>query len=148
MHVIGYNSRINFYNFYCVLDLIIFRLRYMYYESRGYLMSAIAPTVLCRSFLNCTGVFDMGYKFACEPYIIIRLLFITFPRFEINILWSLHSFLHQLLWSQLNLFDYLLMNVNRWMSGKQCRPWSDAAVCGVRSGSTLFIQGCVSQYLE
>ena len=30
------------------------------------------------------------------------------------------------------------------MSGKQCRPWSDAAFCGVWSWSTLFAQACLS----
>ena len=33
------------------------------------------------------------------------------------------------------------------MSGKQCRPWTDAAFCGVWSGSTLFAQACPSQCL-
>ena len=32
------------------------------------------------------------------------------------------------------------------VSGKQCRIWSDAAVCGVWSGSTLFAQAYVSPY--
>ena len=39
------------------------------------------------------------------------------------------------------------MLIIRWMSGKQCRAWSDAAVCGVRSGSTLFAQAWPSEYL-
>ena len=33
------------------------------------------------------------------------------------------------------------------MSGKQCRPWSDAAYCGVWSGSTLFAKTYLPQYL-
>ena len=32
------------------------------------------------------------------------------------------------------------------MSGKQCRPWSDAAFCSIWSGSTLFAKACLSQY--
>ena len=28
---------------------------------------------------------------------------------------------------------------NCWMSGKQCRPWSDTSFCSIWSGSTLFI---------
>ena len=36
---------------------------------------------------------------------------------------------------------------NGYMSGKQCRPWSDAAFCGVLSGSTVFAQVCLSQIL-
>ena len=34
---------------------------------------------------------------------------------------------------------------NCWMSSKQCRPWSDAALCGVWSGSTLFAQTCLCE---
>ena len=37
---------------------------------------------------------------------------------------------------------------NCWMSGKQCRPWSDAAFCGVWSGCTLFAQTSLSEYVE
>ena len=33
------------------------------------------------------------------------------------------------------------------MNGKQVRPRSDAAFCGVWSGSTLFTQACLSKYL-
>ena len=32
------------------------------------------------------------------------------------------------------------------MSSKQCMPWSDAS-SGVWSGSTLFVQVCLSEYL-
>ena len=35
-----------------------------------------------------------------------------------------------------------------WMSGKQCRPWSDATFCGIWSGSTLFDKVYLSQYLS
>ena len=35
---------------------------------------------------------------------------------------------------------------NCWMGGKQCRPWSDAAFCGIWSGTTLFAQVLLSQY--
>ena len=38
-------------------------------------------------------------------------------------------------------------SINYWMSGKQCRPWSDATFCGIRSGSALFAEACLSQYL-
>ena len=38
-------------------------------------------------------------------------------------------------------------NENWWMNGKQCRPWSDVAYCGVWSGSTLFAKVCLSQYI-
>ena len=33
------------------------------------------------------------------------------------------------------------------LSGKQCRPWLDSTECGIWSGSTLFAQDCLSQYL-
>ena len=32
--------------------------------------------------------------------------------------------------------------------GKQCRPWPDAMLCGVWSWCTLFVQACLSEYLE
>ena len=51
-----------------------------------------------------------------------------------------HPFLFTLYFSSASQFNYLWMCVNCWMSGKQCRPWSDAALCGVWSGSTLFAQ--------
>ena len=41
------------------------------------------------------------------------------------------------------LFD---LSKNCWMSGKQWRPWSDTALCGVWSGSSLFAQACLSQH--
>ena len=45
-------------------------------------------------------------------------------------------------------FHYLIICLNYcWMSGKQCRPWADIAFCGIWSGSTLFDQACLSQYL-
>ena len=34
------------------------------------------------------------------------------------------------------------------MGGKQYRPWSDAAFCGVWSGSKLFIQTCLYEYIR
>ena len=34
------------------------------------------------------------------------------------------------------------------MNGKQYRPWSDAMFCGVWSGSTLFAQAYLSEYLN
>ena len=37
---------------------------------------------------------------------------------------------------------------NWWMKGIQCRPWSDAAFCGVWSGSTLFALTCLPQYTD
>ena len=45
---------------------------------------------------------------------------------------------------------FLLHNVvskNSWRGGKQCRPWCDAAFCGVLSGSILFAQACLSEYI-
>ena len=44
--------------------------------------------------------------------------------------------------------DYLLMCPKYCrMNGKQCSPWSDAAFCSIWSGSTLFAQACLSEYL-
>ena len=44
-------------------------------------------------------------------------------------------------------FYYLSICLNYcWMSGKQRRPWSDAAFCGVWSWSTLFAQAYQPQY--
>ena len=37
---------------------------------------------------------------------------------------------------------------NCWMSGKQCRTGWDAALCGVSSGSALFTQACLPEYLR
>ena len=39
------------------------------------------------------------------------------------------------------------MSENCWMSGKQYRPWSDAMFCSFWSGSTLFAEACLSEYL-
>ena len=45
-------------------------------------------------------------------------------------------------------FYYLLMYLKYCcMYGKQCGPWSDAAFCGIWSGSTLFAKVYLSQYL-
>ena len=45
-------------------------------------------------------------------------------------------------------FYYLLMCLKYCcMYGKQCRPWSDAAWCGVWSESVLFAKVSLSQYL-
>ena len=47
-----------------------------------------------------------------------------------------------------SLFYYLLMCLRwYWMSGKQCRPWADIVFWYVWSGSALFAQACLSQYL-
>ena len=45
------------------------------------------------------------------------------------------------------LLQPLLVSTNYKMSCKSCRPWSDATFCGVWSGSTLFAQAYLSQYL-
>ena len=48
-------------------------------------------------------------------------------------------------------FYYLLMCQKYCyccVDGKQWRPWSDAAFCGVWSGSTLFAKAYLSRYLE
>ena len=45
-------------------------------------------------------------------------------------------------------FYYVLMCLKYcWMYGKQCRPWSDAAFCGIWSGATLFTKVHLSHYL-
>ena len=45
-------------------------------------------------------------------------------------------------------FYYLLMYLKYCCRyGKQCRPWSDVAVCGIWSGSTLFAEAYLPQYL-
>ena len=45
-------------------------------------------------------------------------------------------------------FSCLLMYLKYWcMYGKQCRHWSDAAFCGVWSGSTLSAKAYPSQHL-
>ena len=43
---------------------------------------------------------------------------------------------------------YPMLCQNCLMSGKQCRPWWDAAFCGVSSGSTLFAPASLSEYLR
>ena len=48
-----------------------------------------------------------------------------------------------------NAFYYLLIvSKNCWMSGKQCRVWSDATFSGIWSGSTLYALVCLSKYWE
>ena len=45
-------------------------------------------------------------------------------------------------------FYYLLMCLKYcYMYSKQCRSWSDATFCGIWSGSTLFAEAYLSQYL-
>ena len=45
-------------------------------------------------------------------------------------------------------FYYLLMFLKYClMIGKQYRPWANAAFCNIWSGSTLFVQAYLSQYL-
>ena len=59
-----------------------------------------------------------------------------------------HNSLPYLSYNLKSLFHYLLMCMQKCvMRWKQCRPWSDAAFCGVCSGSTLFVQACRFQYL-
>ena len=43
---------------------------------------------------------------------------------------------------------FMCVHILSWMSGKQCRLLSDAAFCGVLSGSPLFAYSCLSQYLR
>ena len=42
---------------------------------------------------------------------------------------------------------HVALSKNCWKSSKQCRSWSDATFCSIRSGSTLFAQAYLSQYL-
>ena len=35
-----------------------------------------------------------------------------------------------------------------WENNKPCRPWSDAAFCGIRFVSTLSAQAYLSEYLD
>ena len=59
-------------------------------------------------------------------------------------LWTYHTCPN--IWN--SQFYYLLICLKYFcMYGNQCRPWSDAAFCGVWSGSTLFAKACLSQYL-
>ena len=44
-------------------------------------------------------------------------------------------------------FCYLLMCLKLLADWQLCRPRSDAAFCGVWSGTTLFANPCVSEYL-
>ena len=44
-------------------------------------------------------------------------------------------------------FTTFEVSKNCRMSDKQCRPWSDAAISGVWSGSTVFAQACLSKLL-
>ena len=46
-------------------------------------------------------------------------------------------------------FNYVLMGLKIfWVSGKQCRTWSDTAFCGVCTEPTRFAQANLSHYLE
>ena len=62
--------------------------------------------------------------------------------------WDILSIHHTCLKIWNSAFYYLLMCLKYYcMYGKQCRPWSDAAFCGIWSGSTLFAKAYHSQYL-
>ena len=57
-----------------------------------------------------------------------------------------YAYLLKFEWAQLNTCRYVH---KCWLSGSQCRPWSDPMFFGIwsSSGSTLFVQGYLSQYL-
>ena len=47
-----------------------------------------------------------------------------------------------------SLFHYLVKSLKYcWMSGKQCRQWSNVTFCSIWSRCTIFAQACLSQYL-
>ena len=70
---------------------------------------------------------------------LINLGYRIYPKYSHPLPFAMHL-------SSTNPFYYLWMCIKLRMSGKQCRPWSDAAYCGVWSGSPLFAQACLSEY--
>ena len=64
---------------------------------------------------------------------------ITFPAISItcsvSFLWNKYNLLHD------------FVSKNCWMSDKQSRPWCDTAFYGISSGSALFAQACLSEYI-
>ena len=50
------------------------------------------------------------------------------------------------IWTR-TIYRLMLCLKNYWKSGKQCGPWWDATFCGISSGSTLFAQACLSEYI-
>ena len=54
-------------------------------------------------------------------------------------------YLSSLFFGQFEKLHILPIGVSKycWVRGKQCWTWSDAAFCGIWSGSTLFVQACL-----
>ena len=73
--------RLIFFYFFRILNLVIFQARILSKAiDSGYIVCAIPPTVLYRSFWNFTDVFVMVWRCACGLDIIHRLIFVTFFR--------------------------------------------------------------------
>ena len=71
-------------------------------------------------------------------------IFTLISLFTLHI-WTLTPY-HACLKNWINPFLYLKICLkNSRLSGKQCRPWSDSAECGVRSWCTLFAVPCESE---
>ena len=98
---------------------------------------------LIRSIL--LGVLDMEVFSQCRSFSIVHVYTIITLSIGTPYLLTILVFSPKI-WN--SSFYYLLMCLNyccRYC--KQCRPWSDAAFCGIWSGSTVFAHACMSQYL-
>ena len=78
----GYYPQINFCHIFRILNLVIFEARIVPSVCiLDTIVCATAPTVLCLSFFNFTGVFVMVGRCAYGLDIILRLIFVTFSAF-------------------------------------------------------------------
>ena len=86
----------------------------------------------------CSSIFS-----CCENDSFVSLLY-TYHIYRKNLdTWTSYRTCSKILTS--NLLPHVLCK-NCLMRGKRCRPWWDAAYCGVSSGTTLSAQACLSEY--
>ena len=81
----GYNPQVNFWHFFCKLNLVVFR--YFDNESEwtvGALCAQLLLQFLIQIFWNFTDVLMMLWRYACALDIILRLIFDTFSQFELS----------------------------------------------------------------
>ena len=100
------------------------------------------------------GRIHMGFGGSIEP-LRLKISFSretldTFYNFRIPYLpqiFTALTFYRILLFNQSILLPVNVCKIARWVANSVDPPWSDAAFCGVWSGSTLFAQACLSQYV-
>ena len=84
------NPEIIFYHFFRIFNLDIF-LTLMLQKCIGsrYLVPSTPLTVFGQSFWNFTGALRMVWRYACGFFRILKLFFITFFAFNLDIFWAL-----------------------------------------------------------